>query len=282
MVICREGDSRSGQEHLVELKLENPKELHSVIKALMFRETGVIDVSENGLRVVVDDQNCFQAIAYVKNELFLDYVLRQSSVTFRVPLNIISECLNMFGSSNTVMLKLIYDGHGSPLKLMVEKDGVVVKCLVRTLNPDVILDFDFDTLNLSAKIIMKPLKLRETFQDLDTTCSAVKLMIKQHVFSIATIGDYGEVQVDFPQHSEQIEKMECSSEATHHYRYNLLKRMIPSLGLCSKVSLRIDQRGILSMQFMIETSDNHNIFIEFFCVPDVEYSDQEETSAHDN
>lgn len=48
----------------------------------------VIDISKNGLRIIVDDQNCLQGIAYLKSDLFAEFVLNENVVTFRIPLSI--------------------------------------------------------------------------------------------------------------------------------------------------------------------------------------------------
>uniref|UniRef100_A0A914RI37 Phospholipid scramblase n=1 Tax=Parascaris equorum TaxID=6256 RepID=A0A914RI37_PAREQ len=49
-----------------------------------------IDLTNNGLRVIVDDQSCLQAIAYVKSDLFSTFIVREPSVTFRIPIAILT------------------------------------------------------------------------------------------------------------------------------------------------------------------------------------------------
>lgn len=266
---------QTGQQHLMELKLDNARDLYPVVKALMFRENGAVDISENGLRIIVDDQNCLQAIAYVKAEIFSHYVLQTQAVTFRISIGVLAECLNVFGVSSNTALKMTYDGHGEPLKVLLEKDGIVVKCVIKTQNPDVVLDFDFDSTSTPAKVIMKPQKLKEAFQELDSSSPTVGFRINRRFISISTEGDLGRIKTEFPHHSEQIERLECVDEVEHKYRSSLVKRMTPSLNLCNKVSLRIDDRGVLSVQFMIEHSNNNHIFIEFFCVPDADVFSEE-------
>lgn len=39
--------------------------------------------------------------------------------------------------------------------------------------------------------------------------------------------------------------------------------MHSSLALCNKASLRVDNRGVLSLQFIVPQSDQHTVFIEF-------------------
>lgn len=268
----------SAQRHIFELKLDNAIDLQHVVKALIFREHGAIDVSSNGLRIIVDDQNCLQSIAYIKKEIFSTFLLKESAVSFRIPITVLAECLSVFGTGNVAM-KMTYGGHGEPLKVMLEKDGVVVKCIIRTQNPDVILDFDFDASGIPAKAILKPYKLKEVFQDLDGSSPTVGIKMTQSGICISTDGEMGKIRAEFPQCSEQIERLDCEGTVEHNYRLSLVKRMTPSLSLSQKVSLRIDHRGVLSVQFMIEHNGSSNIFIEFFCVPDAELFSEDEVQA---
>ncbi|MCP9265975.1 Cell cycle checkpoint protein RAD1 [Dirofilaria immitis] len=216
----------------------------------------VVDISNNGLRIIVDDQNCVQGIAYFKIDLFTEFVLNED------------ECLTAFGTGVSTVVKMTYDGYGEPLKLMLEKDGIVARCLIKTQDPDIVLDFDFNPASVTAKIIMKPWMLKETFHELDQSSPAVGFRIDRFSLNVITEGDLGKIKTKFPHYSEQIERLECKQNVEFTYRLNLIKRMTPSLDICSKLSLRIDQRGILSIQFMVEHNENSHVFLEFFCIPD--------------
>ena len=43
-----------------------------------------------------------------------------------------------------------------------------------------------------------------------------------------------------------------------------MKPSIKPLGISQKVSLRIDDTGLICFQFMIKTEDGHNCYIDFF------------------
>ncbi|VDD85882.1 unnamed protein product [Enterobius vermicularis] len=277
MVVTEGHDSGSlsAHRHVFELRLDNALDLLRVVRALMFREHGAIDVSSNGLRIIVDDQNCLQSIAYLKKEIFSNFIINEPAVSFRVPVAVLAECLSVLGTGNNVALKITYDGHGEPLRLLLEKDGIVVKCMIKTQNPDMILDFDFDTRGILAKVIMKPQKLKEVFQDFDASSPTVAINISQQGICISTNGEMGKIRAEFPKNSEQIEHLDCEDPVNFRYRLSLIKRMTPSLVLSQKASLRIDHRGVLSVQLLLEQSESNSIFIEFFCVPDAEFSDDD-------
>ncbi|KAL3982218.1 Repair protein Rad1/Rec1/Rad17 family protein [Acanthocheilonema viteae] len=268
-------DRVAPEQTLVLLKLENVRDLHQALRALAFRENCVVDISKNGLRIVVDDQNCVQGIAYFKSDLFTEFILNEDVVTFRIPLPIFTGCLSAFGAGVSAVMKMTYNGFGEPLKVMVEKDGIVARSLIKTQNPDIILDFDFNPATVAAKVIMKPRMLKETFHELDQSSRSVSFKVDRFSLSVTTEGDLGKIKTKFPHYSEQIERFECKQDIEFTYRLSLVKRMTPSLNICSKLSLRIDHRGILSVQFMVKHNEDNRIFLEFFCVPDIPTSEEE-------
>lgn len=57
-------------------------------------------------------------------------------------------------------------------------------------------------------------------------------------------------QTMFPQHSEQIERLECVEEIRYKYRLNLMKRMTASLNICDKVRLAGTTRIFYCVPFL--------------------------------
>lgn len=51
------------------------------------------------------------------------------------------------------------------------------------------------------------------------------------------------------------------------YRFSTVKRALKAMGVASKVSIRCDDTGVLSMQFMVTLADQRNSFIEFRFLP---------------
>ncbi len=51
---------------------------------------------------------------------------------------------------------------------------------------------------------------------------------------------------------------------TDRYKISLLKPSVKALMLSSRVSIRTDRRGFLSMQYMIKTEDGQVCFVEHF------------------
>lgn len=52
-------------------------------------------------------------------------------------------------------LRICYEGYGSPLILLLEDNGIITECSIKTLETDSFINFDFDIDKLITKIIMK-------------------------------------------------------------------------------------------------------------------------------
>uniref|UniRef100_A0A915PX98 Uncharacterized protein n=1 Tax=Setaria digitata TaxID=48799 RepID=A0A915PX98_9BILA len=257
---------------------------------LSFRiENCIVDISKNGLRIVVDDQNCVQGIAYFKSDLFTDFILNEDVITFRIPLCIFTECLSAFGAGVSTVLKMTYDGYGEPLKVMLEKDGVVARCLIKTQSPDIVLDFDFNPANVTAKVIMKPWMLKETFHEFDQSSPFVGFRVDQFSLSVITEGDLGKIKTKFPHNSEQIERLECRQDVEFTYRLNLVKRMTASLDICNKLSgffVSLLYLGSIRLHAIAQQTDPLVAFMIAWlkscfplqCVPDISASEEENIS----
>ena len=45
---------------------------------------------------------------------------------------------------------------------------------------------------------------------------------------------------------------------------------VNSISMSEKVSIRIDERKLLSIQYMIQLNDDTKSYMEFYCAPDVD------------
>ncbi|GMT19029.1 hypothetical protein PFISCL1PPCAC_10326, partial [Pristionchus fissidentatus] len=267
-----------GISHLLELRKRNGKELKEVLKAVAFRESGLIDVNEKGVRIIVDDQHNQQGIAYLPNDAFNAVLLKEEVVKLTIPFDPFISTLSILDHHES-HIKMTYNGYGEQLRVMVEHDDTVVDTMINTLSTTPNLAFDFLKDELKARVIMKASVLKDAFKELDTSSPGVLFIIGPTSFSVQTQGDLGKVTTTIPKHSEFLEAIECDRVTRTMYRLSLMKRMEKALSISSKVSLRIDRMGIMTMQFMMEKcADNYQIFLEFFIAPDADqpFSDDED------
>lgn len=274
--------SQPGEEHenyQLVAKIDNAKNILQLLKAVNFRDMATVFGSRNGLKVTVEEAKCVQANAFIQSDIFQEYEIQEEVVTFKVNLNVLVECLNIFGGSTTPgvtpALKMCYGGYGSPLILLLEEAGVLTDCSIQTQEADDTLDFNFCNAGVVNKVIMRSECLKEVFSELDMSSDVLEIFMSPDAphFRLSTFGSYGINHTDIPRDSDMVENFSCTQTMTQRYKLALLRPSIKPLSVAQKVSVRTDDRGFLCLQFMIKTEDNHICFVEIFCCPDEELND---------
>ena len=69
--------------------------------------------------------------------------------------------------------------------------------------------------------------------------------------------------MQYPNDRSVLETFVCPEPVEYTYKYNLVKLGLRAMSLASKVSLRLDQQGVMSLQFMIAVSEGKNSFVDF-------------------
>lgn len=103
--------------------------------------------------------------------------------------------------------------------------------------------------------------------------------VKQHRRSktarLSTFGNAGSSHLDYPKDSDLMESFNCNQTQVNRYKISLLKPSTKALVLSCKVSIRTDNRGFLSLQYMIRNEDGQICFVEYYCCPDEEVPESE-------
>lgn len=276
-----EPNSQEGKEHLLVAHMDNARVLSTILKTVQFRELATCFLSATGFKVTVEQAKCVQANAFIQAAMFQLYSYNDDKLcVFRININALIECLSIFGGSggyeSHTALKMYYDGHGNPLRLLLEENGVITDCSIQTLEPDETLDFDFTSANVSNKIIMKSECMKEAFSEIDLTSDILEIIMSPShpFFRLATYGDTGNTQFDYPKDSDMMEVFECQQTQSNRYKLSLLKPSVKALNQSSKISVRMDKRGFLSLQYMIITDNQQVCFVEYLCVPDEQEEEQ--------
>nr|CAD7588304.1 unnamed protein product [Timema genevievae] len=115
------------------------------------------------------------AICIVTDKGVKEYFVQEDQVIFKVPLGVLVECLSIFGGALTI-LKMRYQGYGHPLTLLLEEDGVITDCNIRTLEPENPVEFTFNADSDINKVIIKSEPLKEIFNDLDPTSCVLQYL----------------------------------------------------------------------------------------------------------
>ncbi|NXI69872.1 RAD1 protein, partial [Anseranas semipalmata] len=271
----------SGEPYVLTASLDNARNLSSLLRAVQFRDHATCFASANGLRVTVEDAKCIQANAFIQAEIFQEFAVQEESVTFRINLAVLLDCLTIFGTSSvpgtSTALRMCYRGYGYPLMLFLEEGGVVTVCRINTQEPEDMLDFDFCSTNVVNKIILQSEGLREAFAELDMTSEVLQITMSpdKPYFRLSTFGNAGSAHLDYPKDSDLMEAFHCNQTQTNRYKISLLKPSTKALALSCKVSIRTDNRGFLSLQYMIRNEDGQICFVEYYCCPDEDITEAE-------
>uniref|UniRef100_A0A8C3Q183 Cell cycle checkpoint protein RAD1 n=1 Tax=Chrysolophus pictus TaxID=9089 RepID=A0A8C3Q183_CHRPC len=271
----------SSEQYVLTASLDNARNLSSLLRAVHFQDHATCFATANGLRVTVEDAKCIQANAFIQAEIFQEFHVQEESVVFRINLAVLLDCLTIFGASSlpgtSTALRMCYRGYGNPLMLFLEEGGVVTVCRINTQEPEDLLDFNFCSTNVINKIILQSEGLREAFSELDMTSEVLQITMSpdKPYFRLSTFGNAGSAHLDYPKDSDLMEAFHCNQTQTNRYKISLLKPSTKALALSCKVSIRTDNRGFLSLQYMIRNEDGQICFVEYYCCPNEEITEAE-------
>ncbi|XP_028658313.1 cell cycle checkpoint protein RAD1 [Erpetoichthys calabaricus] len=269
------------EQYVLIASLDNVRNISNILKAIQFKDHATFLATSNGIKVTVEDSKCLQANAFIQADIFQEFIIKEDSVMFRVNMTVLLDCLSIFGSSAvpgmTTALRMCYSGYGFPLTLFLEEGGVVTVCKIKTQEPEETLDFDFCSTNVVNKVILQSDSLREAFSELDMTSEVMQITMSpdKPFFRLSTFGNSGSTHCDYPKDSDMMEIFQCTQTQTNRYKISLLKPSTKALALSCKVSVRTDNRGFLSLQYMIRNDDGQICFVEYYCCPDEEMAEEE-------
>lgn len=186
--------------------------------------------------------------------------------------------------------RITYASLGAPLSITLDEGNVTTTCDLTTYEPDH-APLDDDDLDeaiplqrdaLSLKIIMRSTWLHNAITELSSTnpevLSITASATSAPYFSLSGLGGpYGDSSVDFqPKASSKDNAVNgtykrkspvitetfqvapppgTGSRVRQRYRFELIKKAGRAMALASKVSIRGDAQGVLSLQFMIEVGE---------------------------
>lgn len=162
--------------------------------------------------------------------------------------------------------RLSYAGIGDPLCIIIEETGVTTTCELVTYEPEFQEDIPLQRNALALKIIMRANWLHDAITELSST-SPLRLTISASptapYFAVSAVGPLGSATVEFSKNPELLETFQVPRRTTNTYKYALIKNAARAMAAASKVSIRGDEQGVLSLQFMIEIEGGGVSFVDF-------------------
>ncbi|KAI8918707.1 repair protein Rad1/Rec1/Rad17-domain-containing protein [Entophlyctis helioformis] len=239
--------------------------LVTLLRAISFKQ---------GLRLTAEDSQTVQAKAYLPKALFREFKCSgQGAGTAGSGGGGIDEQTAPHAAPQTspVSLQLSIPQGGGELTLMLQESNVVTACNLATYDIETLADLhlNFEEHPVVGKIIMKSDWLKTAFEELDATASDLQLTIApQHPFMcISATGLAGESTLEYPRDTQVLESFHCSELSTNKYKFSMLQPCMRALAMSNKTSVRVNAKGILSLQFMIQLTTTHFSFVDYIVLP---------------
>ena len=166
--------------------------------------------------------------------------------------------------------RLSYAAIGEPLCIILEETGVTTTCELVTYEPEYQEDIPLQKDAIAQKIIMRASWLHDAINELSST-SPTRLTIVSSptapYFTLSSSGPLGSATVEFTKDPQLLETFQVPRRTVNTYKYSLIKGASRAMALATKVSIRSDEQGVLSLQFMIEVDGGGISFVDFRFVP---------------
>ncbi|KAG1706455.1 hypothetical protein DVH05_001604 [Phytophthora capsici] len=214
-------------------------------------------------------------------------------LSFALNVNLLIECLSMFGPSAlaTTSLRMMYEPESASLLLVVEDSGVMCECSMQVLEHEGgdigQLEFEsaFEQSVVVARCIMQSEPLRDAFAELYDMPSAGSVTIamtdtdstsEAKCLSLSATGETGSCEIAFAPSSSAFIEFSCdpategeyggSCAATFHVA--VLQQAFKALGHSNETFLRMNGEGFLSIQHMIESGSGDKAFVDALISPE--------------
>ncbi|ROW07930.1 hypothetical protein VMCG_03393 [Cytospora schulzeri] len=181
------------------------------------------------------------------------------------------------GMTGTCMLS--YAEEGGPFSILLEESGVNTTCNLNTYLPEAPEDIPFDRDDVSFKVIMQSRWLLDALVEMahsNPTRLTIMASRQEPYLRLSCVGPLGGSSVDFAKGRDLLETFSVRDRWVQTFKFDMIKSAIEAMRVASKVSLRGDGQGVLSLQFMVEMEGGGLNFLIFTFVPYVAAEDDEE------
>lgn len=166
--------------------------------------------------------------------------------------------------------RLSYAANGEPLCIILEETGVTTTCELVTYEPDFQEEIPLQKDAIAQKIIMRASWLHDAINELSSTSPTRLTMVSSPTapyFTLSSSGPLGSATVEFSKDPQLLETFQVPRRTINTYKYSLIKGASRAMSIATKVSIRSDEQGVLSLQFMIEVEGGGISFVDFRFVP---------------
>lgn len=250
-------------------ELENVQGLVDALTAVRWKrhQDAVIDLSEHGIVLIVEESGCLQAKVYLKKELFVRYDYNaEGRPRFGVSLGLFVDCLNAFSvPGHSGVIQIQYPGPDMQLLLKsVDSLDASICAEIRTRIPDTVAwNYNFEPAGTNPlTFTVQSAALKEAIEDLEWPGSSIQITMEPDPPSVTLRAEgHGDLQIDFMYcaNSELLVAFQCDHRASFKYKYKFLRAStsnMPSSVIKENRSskLSIGRSGMLKVQHLVPIS----------------------------
>ncbi|XP_050232516.1 uncharacterized protein LOC126681145 [Mercurialis annua] len=279
-------------------QLDNVQGIVDALSAVRWKrhQDAVVELSEHGVVLIVEETGCLQAKVYLQKELFTRYQFHaEGRPRFGLSLGLFVDCLNTFSvPGNSSAIEIRYPG--PDMQLLIKSVDALDACIyaeIRTRIPDTMSwDYNFEPAGSTPlSFTVKSAALKETIDDLEWPGSSIQITLKPVPPSVTFRGEgHGDLQIDFMYYvnTDLLIAFQCDRQVSYRYKYKFLRAItsnIPSSVVKDNrgSKLTIGRGGILKVQHLVSVGKpishphfdsagyqqpSRIAFIEFFVRPE--------------
>lgn len=181
------------------------------------------------------------------------------------------------GMTGTCVLSYAEDG--GPFSIILEEAGVNTTCNLTTYLPEAPEDIPFDRDDIAFKVITQSRWLLDALLEMahsNPTRLTLTASKQEPYLRLSCAGPLGGSSVDFAKARDLLETFYVRERWSQSFKFDMVKAAMDAMRTSSKVSMRGDGQGVLSLQFMVENEGSGVNFLLFTFVPYVAHEDDED------
>ncbi|KAJ8754389.1 hypothetical protein K2173_002840 [Erythroxylum novogranatense] len=250
-------------------QVDNVQGMVDALSAVRWKrhQDAVLELSEHGVVLIVEETGCLQAKVYLQKELFIKYEYNaEVRPRFGVSLGLLVDCLNTFSvPGHPTVVEITYPGPDMELLLKsVDSADSCIYAEIRTRIPETVSwDYNFEPAGTKPhSFTVKSAALKEAIDDLEWPGSSIQIILKPVPPSVTFRGEgHGDLQIDFLYYAntDLLTAFHCDQQVSYRYKYKFLRATtsnIPSSVIKDNrgSKLSIGRGGMLKVQHLVSVA----------------------------
>ncbi|KAH8249545.1 hypothetical protein KR032_010439, partial [Drosophila birchii] len=253
-------------------RLDHVKTFNQAIKSICFNDYGMLQVSDDGLRITVEQGKSIQATLFMPPGAFKEFYV-QDFQSFGLKMNVLSECLNLFGSADC-SLRMMYGDQGDPLKIILypyDDEDVSTECAIKTMDCEEPIDYDMNLKGSDLNVIfVRGPNLSKVFHELEKSAEEFEFVTspdRPH-FKITTVGIMQAVfSVEVAKTSPMMMMFNCKQTVVARYKSQQIRMTNKAMQAATKVAIKTNSIGLLELHLVMQGEGQEEIFVQFYIIP---------------